>query len=110
MFAERGLTNGSHNLSFNVTYQRKTWRQLGGLQLRDYDLQLKAIWVADVAADIPSGTLDELEARMDFDTDVTVFAGNFGLTDRIDVGVSVPWVRASVVGTKRMFRTVGVPP
>lgn len=107
IFAERGITNGRHNLSVNVTYQRKTWTELGGLKLPEFGVQLEAIWVPTVAPEIPAGTLDELSARVDFTTDVAVFAGTFGVTDRIDVGVSLPWVRASVSGTKRMFRTVG---
>ena len=107
LFAERGYTNGRGNLSVGLHYQRKSWRSLSGVDLQGFELTTRAVFRNDVDERGPLGTVEEFKADIDFDTDVLVLAANYGLTRWLDLGVSLPWVRATVTGTKRLERKIG---
>jgi hypothetical protein len=95
LYAERGLTNGRRQLSATLTYQRLFWRSLDGSELRNDDPGLA--W-GDFNYDGLGSSYVGL-CRMNIDTDMLVGALNYGVTDRLDVRVAVPWVRTRVEGS-----------
>jgi hypothetical protein len=104
LFAERGMTNGRRNFSLTLGYQRNVWGTLADSRLRGYELLSRRVYRNDGPRGA-AGTVDELGADIRFTTDVLVLAANYGVTDYLDVGVSVPALRSSVRGTKRLLRT-----
>jgi hypothetical protein len=107
LFGERGRTNGRGQLSATLTFQQLKWQTLDSFKVRDVS--------ATSAGAIGSGGLpwgdpaylvsDGVEygyvgrCIMDIDTSVLSVAANYGLTDRIDIAVAVPFVRTSVTGS-----------
>jgi hypothetical protein len=94
-FVERALTAGEGQASLGVTMQYASFRSLDGLDLRSGSLVTTANQFSDEPQpfDVETLTLD-ITART-----VTVF-GNVGVTDRIDVGAAVPFVRLDVSGSR----------
>src|SRR5918994_926121 len=94
-FAERGLTNGRGNASASMTYQRLSWGSIGNFDLTSGDLLFQRVQTVGLEQG-PPATADHISAQIHYSTDVLVAAASFGLLDGLDVGVSVPYVRAVV--------------
>jgi hypothetical protein len=92
-------------VSASFSYQYKVWSSLSGFALKDGGLKSVAVYRQDLPQG-PAGTKEELSADIDFRTEVAVVALNYGITDRFDAGITVPYVRSSVDGVKRRVRTV----
>lgn len=94
-FTERSLTVGNRRASVGVQAQVARYSNLDDYSLRDGTFVTTANQFRDESLpfDVESLTL-ELDS-----TTVTAF-GNFGLHDRIDVGVAVPFVRLSLEGAR----------
>jgi hypothetical protein len=105
LFAERGLTNGRGNLSIGFSYQHKQWRSISGLQMKGSDLTRRAVFRTAIPGRGPAGTVEEATANIGFLTDVFVLAVNYGVLSSFDAGVSLPYVRAIVEGTKQQTRS-----
>jgi len=101
IFAERPLTAGKGKLSFAVNYQHGTWDRFEGQDLRGGDLQL---YLTHEDTNRDADTLDlwfegdiiRADLSVDLKTDTTVFFANYGLGERLDVGLAVPLQRVDL--------------
>lgn len=96
MFAERPLTNGRGKINVNVAFQHTDWKELGGQDLGSGGLSFQ----------FNDGTVNDVfSSELDLSTDRTIFNVTFGVNDRLDVGVQVPFGRTKVTGTARFRET-----
>ena len=101
IFGERPLTAGRGKFSLAVNYQHGTWDTLEGLDLRGDDMQLYLLH-DDVNHDGSNrtpwfeGDLIRADLSLDLKTDTTVLFANYGLSERLDVGVAVPFQRVEL--------------
>ncbi len=95
-FTERSLTVGKHQASFGMSSRFETFTSLDGHDLRDGTFVTSANQFRDEAQpfDVETLTLDLQSRTLDF------FA-NYGLTDRLDVGVAIPLQSISMSGTRQ---------
>jgi len=94
-FVERSLTSGRGRASLGMGYRGTSFTNLDGRSLRDGTLVSTASTLRGEAApfDIETVTL-----RMR--TDTMTLTGNVGVTDRLDIGAVVPFVRVSLQGER----------
>lgn len=94
-FVERALTAGPGRASLGVSAATTTFRQLDGHNLRDGSFVTVANRFRDEAApfDTESLTLNVTTSTM------TLF-GSVGITDRLEVGAAVPFVRLTLDGER----------
>jgi hypothetical protein len=93
-FAERALTSGEGKLSVGVTFTSATYERLDKLVVDG--LQVLSVAAASPAA-ARSGT-----TNLRVTSKTTVLTGRMGVTDKLDVGVFVPFVAVSVKGTSSL--------
>ena len=126
-FAERALTIGRTRVSVGLGYQRATYDTFEGMNLRQRDLKffvrhLDCCSRGGGGASEPDSSLltpafegDLVEAALALDlvTDTTVLSVNYGVNDRLDIGVAIPFVRvrmdASVVARIERLATAAEP-
>src|SRR5687767_7223812 len=94
-FVDRSLTLGRGQLAFSVGYQDTTFQELDGRELRDGTLVATASQLATESAPFDVETLT-LNVR----TRATAISANIGITDRLDLGVTVPFVSLSLDGER----------
>lgn len=101
-FTERALGVGRGGASIGLTVRAATFSSLQGGNLRDGTFPLNASRPAGTTVPNDVDTIDlQLDART-----VTAF-GTVGITDRLDVGVAVPFVDMDIRGTRiNTFRGV----
>jgi len=91
-FVERALTVGRNRFNLGVNYQRATFDQIEGRSLGDDEIRvytgLRSLGVFFE---------DSLNLKLTTET-VGIFA-NYGVTDRLDLGVAVPIVRVNMDAT-----------
>ena len=94
-FTERALTLGRRHLSFAATYRTVSFDGIDGRNLRDGTLRATASQLNTETApfDVETVTL-----RIHADT-MTV-SGNYGVTDRLDIGGALPIQRLSLSGQR----------
>lgn len=98
-FAERALTAGRGKASFGLNYVHSKYSSLDGYDLQDgsisFFLDHQAMPVG-AANQFVEG--DEIQAQLNLQlkSDTFAFLSNFGVTDRLDIGVAVPFVRNSM--------------
>jgi hypothetical protein len=98
LFAERALTIGRGKLGFGATYLRSTYDSFEGQNLHNGDVAFYLVH-RDVDRDgshlNPYFEGDRIQANLflDLQTDTTVFFGNYGVTDKLDVGFAIPYLR-----------------
>jgi len=94
-FVERALTSGRNQMSFGATFRFSKFDRLDGNDLRSGDFLTTATQFRDEPRpfDVETVTL-ELKTRT-----VTGFA-NYGISDRVDVGVAVPIVSMELAGER----------
>ncbi len=95
-FAERPLTNGRHRLSIGFTAQHTRFDAVDGIGLDS--ILGQAIVIRQTA---PTGSFDTVSLELSADTAV-VFA-SYGLTDRLDIGGTVPYKRIDFQGVSRSY-------
>ena len=95
-FAERPLTSGRGKRSFGMTHQHRRYDQLEGRSLRAGEVKLSDPLV--FFTENGSVPLDVVESTFTvaIDTDTTTLFGTYGVTNRLDVGVAVPFQRVTV--------------
>lgn len=101
IFAERALTAGKGKFSFGANYVRTTFDSFEGDNLRDGDITL-FLTHADLNRD--GGHLDfffegdtiKANLFLDIKADTAAFFANYGVTDRLDVGMALPYVRITM--------------
>jgi hypothetical protein len=94
-FVNRSLTLGDRQIALSVAYQDTSFGRLDGRSLRDGTLVSTASQLAGEAVPFDVETLT-LRVR----TRATAISANVGVTDRLDVGVTVPFVTLSMDGER----------
>jgi hypothetical protein len=96
IFTERPLTAGKGKFTFGVNYQQASWDSFEG---RDLDSGEMALYLTHEDTD-GSGTPTSLffegdlirsNLRIDLETKTTVLYANYGLSERFDLSVAVPF-------------------
>jgi hypothetical protein len=118
IFAERPLTAGKGKFSLAVNYQHGTWDRIDGLDLGGGELPLYLVH-EDTNRDNSSlnlffeGDIIESQLAVDLKTDTTVFLANYGISERLDIGLALPFQRvdldASITATVDNVATVTAP-
>ncbi len=110
---ERGETIGRHKFSFGGTYQRFRFSKLDGVNLHDIPAVLPAI-PSTVPAGDPylAGQFISTQNSVDIKLNQFTIFGTFGLTNRIDLSVAVPFMQAAfnVNSVATINRIVGTEP
>jgi outer membrane putative beta-barrel porin/alpha-amylase len=101
LFAERALTAGKGKLTVGANYVRSTWDRFEGQGLDNGDLVLTLTHQdtdnsGDTLTPFFEGDVIDARLRLNLTTDTTVVFANYGITDRFDVGVAVPFVRVKM--------------
>jgi hypothetical protein len=94
-FTERSLTAGRNQASFGIGYRSTIFDNIDGRDLRDGTLVSTASILRGEAAPFDVETVT-LRIR----TDTMTVTGNYGVTDRLDIGGAVPVVRVSLQGQR----------
>jgi len=100
-FAERALRAGRNQASLGLAYRYADFTSLQGASLTDGNFPANASRTA--GSTVPY-QVDELAVRLHTKT-VTAY-GSYGITDRLDVGATVPIVSLNFIGT-RVSQTQG---
>ncbi len=118
IFAERPLTAGKGKFSFAVNYQHGTWDRFEGQDLGGGELPLYLVH-EDTNRDNSNlnlffeGDLIRADLAIDLKTDTTVFLANYGVSERFDIGVALPFQRidlnASILASVENVATVTAP-
>jgi hypothetical protein len=94
-FAERSLTAGRHQASVGIGYRSTAFGDIDGRDLRDGTL----ISTASVLRGQPA-PFDIETVTLRIRTDTMTVTGNYGVTDRFDIGGAIPLVRVSLRGQR----------
>jgi hypothetical protein len=94
-FVERALTAGGGQASLGFTLQYASFGSLDGNDLRTGELMTTANRFTDEAEPFDVETL-----TLGITTKTATFFGNFGITDRVDIGVAVPVVSLNINGSR----------
>jgi len=94
-FVDRSLTSGAGRASFAVTFQSITFDTIDGRPLRDGTL----ISVASRLAG-ESQPFDVETVSLRLRTDTVLVSAGYGVTDRFDIGATLPMVRLSMNGQR----------
>lgn len=95
VFGERAITAGKGKFSFGATYLNATYDRFEGQDLQNDDIQLYLIH-QDPAGDgrlAPwfEGDVIRADLSVDLEQHTTALFANYGITDRLDVGVAIPF-------------------
>jgi hypothetical protein len=94
-YTERSLTAGGNRGSFGIAYQSTRYNSIDGRDLRDGTLVSTA---AILRGDSQPFDIETVTLRIR--TDTMTFTGNYGITDRVDIGVAIPFVRLNLQGER----------
>ena len=109
-FVERALTAGRGRWNAGFNYQRATYDSLEGLDLRNGDVAVYLVHQDCCGAVNEPGSPpspffegDVIENRLSLELTSSTFSAfmNYGVTDRLDVGVVVPFVTVDMRATVR---------
>ena len=98
-FAERALTSGEGKVSGSVSLISASYQKLGDLSLEELRLGSAESAVPAVAR---VGTMN-----LDMSSTTLVLGGTVGVTDGLDVGVSVPMVKVQLSGVSTLVSGAG---
>ncbi|HET7292735.1 MAG TPA: transporter [Vicinamibacteria bacterium] len=118
LFAERAVTAGKGKLTLGFTYQQNIFDKFEGFDLREGDVHL-TLYHVDINNDGSNlqepfeGDVIDANLRLRLETNNRVAFASYGLTDRFDIGVAVPFlsvdIDASIDTTIRDVSTIGFP-
>jgi hypothetical protein len=91
IFADRAETTGRGKITLSASYSRFTFDTLDGVNLHDGSLQGLAIGLSSIGP-----RFGFVSFREDVDADVFTLAGIYGVTDRLDVGITLPILRVKI--------------
>ena len=112
-FAERPLTIGRGKFNAGFNYQHAAYNSFEGVDLDDGSIKFLLRHnnccpatnnsPKDITDLMPffEGDLAETALSLDLKTDTFTFAGNYGITNNLDVGVVVPFVRVDLQASTR---------
>jgi hypothetical protein len=103
MFADRPQSGGLHKFSVELAAQRTNWRALGGVDLRSGLVNIRTYPASVTSSGDPEA--EYATTRITFQMDRAVMGLNYGLTSRIDIGVLLTALQATVDGTEHYMRT-----
>jgi len=86
-FAERALTVGRRRLNLGVTYQRATYDEFEGLSLTGREIKFYTPYLVRYGED---------SLNLSLSTDTVGLFATYGITNRFDVGVAVPFVKVDL--------------
>jgi hypothetical protein len=115
IYADRAETIGKGQFNLGIYYSHASFERLDGIHLDRGDLRLITTH-RDVNGDgellhpYYEGDVMGTDLNLRVSTDVTAFVFNYGLSDRIDVGVVVPLVRLATTGDPTIHRFPGGTP
>jgi hypothetical protein len=104
VFANRSETTGRGKLTLTTSYSRHTFDELDGVNLRNGDLN-GTLAIALFNPDFVAASFGLITIREEVDADVFTLGGLYGVTDQIDVGLTVPIVHARVKERVNLFAT-----
>ena len=94
-FVDRAVTAGAGYASASITFQPSQFVSLDGRRLGDGSLITTSNKFRDEAAPFDFESL-----TLDMRTDTVTLFGNYGVTDRIDVGFALPMILSRVSGER----------
>lgn len=107
-FVERALTAGRGRWNAGFNFQRATYDSLEGLDLENGDIAVYLVHQDCCGAPNSAGSPpnpffegDVIENRLSLDLSSSTFSGflNYGVTDRLDVGIVIPFVTIEMGAT-----------
>jgi hypothetical protein len=97
MFGDRPLTIGARRLTVGLTFQHTEWRSLAGQRLSTgfyaHDKFVDDFYTPDFQP-----VIERFGSRIDLSTDRATVNVTFGLANRLDLNVIVPFGHATVIG------------
>ena len=94
-FVERAQTAGQGQASFGVTFQHFHFTSLDGRNLRDGTFVTTANQFTDETT-----PFDVDRLTLNIDTSVATVYGNIGITNRLEIGAAVPFVKLMLSGSR----------
>jgi hypothetical protein len=94
-FVERALTAGAGQASFGFTFQYASFQSLDGYDLEDGQF----VTVANQFRDEPA-PFDRESLTLDVSTSTMTLLASVGISDRVEVGAAVPFVRLELEGER----------
>jgi len=103
IFADRAETLGRGRLLFGANLTGISFSKIRGEPLDEMVLRFTHENVEDAALGNPTFERDyiEIETNLDLSLLVTTLYATYGVNDRIDIGIAVPLVRASLSGSSQ---------
>jgi hypothetical protein len=101
LFAERALTSGKGKLNFGVNYGRATYDTFEGNRLKEGDIKL-FLTHSDFNGDGDhlvfwfEGDVIRTDLFLDVTSENAVVFANYGVSDRFDVGIALPYVHVKI--------------
>jgi hypothetical protein len=98
VFSERPITAGKGKFSVGLNYQKATYDTFDGYDLRNGELQLYLTHIdtnndRNILAPWFEGDIIRADLSMDLKNETAVFYANYGVSDRFDIGVAIPYQR-----------------
>jgi Putative MetA-pathway of phenol degradation len=98
-FAERAQVLGRHRVNFGMSYQHGRYSTLDGRDLEGGAIRF--VLPPGTLTDPAFGNVIDSELHLRLSSDTMVFFTSAGVTDRLDIGVAVPYQRVSMNLTSR---------
>jgi hypothetical protein len=107
IFTDRAETTGRGVFTLTTSYSRYTFDDVDGVSLRDRSLSAQLV----AAEAVPGTRLSFLNFNEDVELDVGTVGALYGVTDRLDVGLIIPIIRARIreQPQRYAFRDCGTP-
>ena len=99
MFAERALTNGRGRLTVGASFQYSKYSSFEGQDLDDGSIKFYLHHSTATGGAFFEGDLIETALNLDLSSSTTTMFANFGVTDSLDVSVTVPYIQVSMDAT-----------
>jgi hypothetical protein len=95
-FAERAVAAGRGKFSFGFNYSHASYDSLDGRDLKNGDIKFFLKHQALTPPSFVEGDVIQAALAMKLGSDTAALLGNYGVTDRLDLGIAVPIVRVNM--------------
>lgn len=95
-FAERAAGLGKGKFSFGMNYVHAKYESLDGFDLQDGAIKINLKHQALNPPSFVEGDVIQAGLKMKLTSDAAVFLVNYGITDRLDIGIGVPIVHVAM--------------
>ena len=96
VFANRAETTGRGKFTLNTSFSRHTFDTVDGLELRSNSQVFPVLLVPGTLGGQSVLLVDVIQLREEVSADVYTLGGIYGITDRIDVGITIPFLDVKV--------------